>query len=86
MGRQNGFDPDACMKHTLQADPTVAVYEVSLSSVNSLENLFTQFALERGAPTRMAVLQLSFTLRFLCSVLHYPQVQPRLAVKNISQN
>lgn len=71
MGRGNGFDPNTCMKHTLQADPAVALYEVSLSLVNSLENLLTQFALERGAPTWMAALQLSFTLGFLFSFLHY---------------
>lgn len=40
MGRGNGFGPDACMKHTLQADPTVALDEVSLSLVDSLENPF----------------------------------------------
>lgn len=73
MGRGNGFSPDTCMKHTLQADSTVTLDEVSLSLAYSLENPFhSEFGLERETPTQMAALHLSFTLGFFMFLFALP--------------
>lgn len=97
MGRGNGFSPDTCMKHTLQADPTATLDEVSLSLADSLENPFhSEFGLERETPTQMAALQLSFTLGFFmflfalpsgetqaCCQKTYPRIRKKLDTKDI---
>lgn len=73
VGRGNGFSPNTCVKHTLQADPTATLDEVSLSLADSLENPFhSESGLERETPTQMAALQLSFTLGFFMFLFALP--------------
>lgn len=88
--RGSGFSPGTCMQHTLQADPTVILDEVSLFLAGSLENPFhSKFCLERETPTQMAALQLSF---MFLSALHSGEIQacqktyPRFRMKLNSKN
>lgn len=81
VGRGSGFSPGTCMQHTLQADPTVILDEVSLFLAGSLENPFySKFCLEREMPTQMAALQLSFMFLFAL-----PSGEVQACQKNISQ-
>lgn len=81
VGRGNGFSRDH-MKHTLQADPTAILDEVSLSLADSLENLFTpSLVWKEKHPHRWLLFSCHSRWGFLCSFLHYPQVKPRLAAK-----